>query len=390
MFSGLAQCSLKRATQVRSLHALTKTKTTSINLARPDNDHKSLVVITTPSLLNQLIPQIQSYITKDGQLKDMNTVVVACVDTIAQSRFAYSQLWTKSDIKITNFETNEDRDSRMTKKKDPLSADPVRFDKSWKHWLDETLFSINFTNWNLETNVRLGSSVFQNDQMNTSFFITRSTEGGINQKNLHNMSSISIDVNLDDIPHQEPEIEYTNRLTEIPMVENPEESDPVYTITDFEGNLLKSINDRGASDYLINNSLVMGEKKDLYFKLYTDEDVKESKPWKQQFYKLLVGANGWGEKQAFMAIDPCVGLAGHRHVKMYQYDPVKPPCNISTADDVKVVVETSELEDGFIQPPTQGTEEVSISGVFAMGSELGFQVDGVWHKANGDIIQVTR
>lgn len=373
----------------RTLYTKTTIDATRVNLAQPDPDHKSLILLTTPPQLNNIVNNI---IDKQSTNPNLSQILVVCVDSIADSRNGYSELWLKTRFDITNRETIEERNERIKKKVEPLSVDPIKFDKSWKDTKEETLFSINFANLGIQSKIRLANTLFENGENSTCFYV------GNEPFDWFNLAGVTVDVTLDNCSAIK-NIEYANRLTEIPLVETPEDADgevddELYTITDFEGNLIKSINNQSASGYLIDNSKVMSSKKDLYFKLYDDETQDVTRPWLDEYYKLIVGGLGWGEKQAFLAVDPIVGTAGYRDVKLYFYDKetlIHDVDSPAAKDHHKLVFECSELEKGYEeynQTSTEAQHTLVKPGVFAMGCEQGFELDGIWHRSNGEFVEI--
>lgn len=364
----------------RTLFTKTTINPKSIQLNQPNAAHDSLILLTTPPQLNNVV---NALVDENSIANKLKQKLVVCVDSIANSRNGYSELWLNSPFSITKHETIEERNERIKKKIDPLSVDPIKFDKAWKDTKDETMFEVNFTNLKMKTKIRLANTLFENGENSTCFFV------GNEKFDWYNLANITIDVNLDNISNIK-NIEYCNRLTEIPLVEN--ETD-LYTITDFEGNLIKSINNQSASGYLIDNSLVMDSKKDLYFKLYEDENHDLTRPWGHEYYKLIVGGLGWGEKQAFLAVDPIVGTTGYKDVKLYFYDKGTKQYSITSPQhsaNNKLIFECSELEDGYEEysKPDDKTCTSEYEGVFAMGCENGFELDGIWHRSNGEFVDV--
>lgn len=345
----------------RCLSTFTTINPKSISFHQPES-HNSLVLLTTPSQLSKVIATI----SKEKSKKDtrLNQILVACVDTICGSRNAVSELWTKK-LSIHNHETIGDRNERLKPKKEALSVNPVKLDKTWKNNTMHTLLDFKIGNFNPK--LRLANTLFCNGEESTCFYV------GNTKIDWFNLSSIKFTV---DEEVNVSEKSYKNRLTEIPF--DLDQPNVEYQITSYEGNLIKSINDKSASGYLINNAKVMDSKKDMYFKLYDGET--QTKPWNQEVYKLVVGGLGWGEKQAFLAVDPDAlnGDLGHRNVKLYYFDHSTEKPEIP---DAGIVVECSEIEEGFsdLDGPT-----AELPHVFGMGSEEGFELNGVWHRANGE------
>lgn len=189
----------------RTLYTKTTIDATRVNLAQPDPDHKSLILLTTPPQLNNVVNNI---IDKQSTNPNLSQILVVCVDSIADSRNGYSELWLKTRFDITNRETIEERNERIKKKVEPLSVDPIKFDKSWKDTKEETLFSINFANLGIQSKIRLANTLFENGENSTCFYV------GNEPFDWFNLAGVTVDVTLDNCSAIK-NIEYANRLTEI-------------------------------------------------------------------------------------------------------------------------------------------------------------------------------
>lgn len=370
----------------RGLYTKTTLHPNEINFSQPnDNHHKSLILLTTPTRLNDVVNKVIE-ISK-GEKNSINQILVACVDTILNSRDGYSEMWLRDNFKIDKYETIEQMNQRTKKKIDPLSVDPIKFDKSWKDKKNETLFEINFHNKKIiNSKIRLSNTLFNNGENCTCFYI------GNEDLDWYNLSSVSISINDEIVENGE---KYSNRLTEIPMVEDNVDENEIFQITDFEGNLIKSINNQSASGFLINNSIVMESKKDLYFKLYDDGEKSFQNPSDEKYYKLIVGGLGWGEKQAFLAIDPIVGSTGYKNVKLYYYDSKTIKQDIGSPENEdgnnlnKIVFECSEIQQGYSDIDGTDTKKAIVKEhIFGMGCEDGFELNNVWHRSNGETIEL--
>lgn len=340
----------------------------SIILNYPPNPHKSLVLVTTPSQLNKVIEKsVDDF--KNSQMRPINQIIVACIDSILGSRDAYSELYLDSEITVNSIKEFKDE----KKVRDPLSVDPIKFDKNWNDQTTRTSLSLNINNTQ-SISLKLANSLFSNGEHSTCFYI------GNSEYDWMNLSELDVSI---EIPTEGEKIEYHNRLTEIPLVQGV---DSEYTVTSYEGNLIKSIDDKSPSQYLIDNPIVMGSKKDLYFKLYKTGQRVE--PWNEQYYKLIVGGLGWGEKQAFLGVDPIVGEIGHRNIKMYEFDKKIPSLDPEHVSGI--VIECPEIENGYVDYSADNGDRdtVEINGGFAFGCEDGFVLNGVSHKSQGEVINL--
>lgn len=342
-----------------------------INLNYPTTPHKSLILMTTPSQLNKVIEKsIDDF--KNSQMRPINQIIVACIDSILGSRDAYSELYLDSEIIINSIKEFKNEN----KVRDPLSVDPIKFDKNWNDKSKITSLMFNINDNNQRINLRLANSLFSNGEHSTCFYI------GDSEFDWLNLSELQVSLKINNMEKQVG-ISYHNRLKEIPFVQGVNSE---YKVTSFEGNLIKSINDKSPSQYLIDNPMIMGSKKDLYFKLYDNNNSQIIQPWNQEYYKLIVGGLGWGEKQAFLGVDPIVGEIGNRFIKMYEFDNTIPALDPNQASGI--VIECPEIESGYVDysMENEGKPPVEINSVFAFGCEDGFELNGVSHKSQGEVI----
>ncbi|CAI8495556.1 unnamed protein product [Pichia kudriavzevii] len=355
---------------IRYLSTTTTLNPTSIRFHRPDNHHKSLILLTTPSQLNQIVTKLS-----ESTQPKVESLLVASVDSITGSRNAFTELWLETPFKIKELELVEDMEKRLSKKYNPLSADPIKMQgRNWKDTTEETILGLSIPQWNVTFHTRLANTIFTNSQQSTCFI----ANGG--ELDYLNLSQVRIDIDTDQ-EHGSGNITYHNRLTEIPMVCGIEDT---YKITDFKGNLIKSINHKSASGYLTENPKVMDSKKDLFFKLYSEGDNVDS--WMEEYYRLVVGGLGWGEKQAFIALDTVVGEPGLRNVRLFYHDEQKPKFQLQSPDNKdSMVFECTELEEGY-QDFTKDNDEKVLPRVFGVGSNHGFNLNGVWHRSNGETV----
>lgn len=343
----------------------------------PTSFHQSLILVTTPSQLNKIISKsIDDF--QNPQMKPISNIIVACCDSILGSRNAYSELYLDDKFIINNLKELKDDEPKL--QRDPLSVDPIRLDKNWSDKSVNTNFKINMINGD-SMGIKLANTLFANGQHSVCFYIG---DGG-SKYDWVNLEQLDITIN-DDIKS----VDYRNRLGEIPLV--PAKPDDEYTVTDFEGNLIKSINHNSPSQYLIDNPLVMGSKKDLYFKLY-DKNQTSVPPYMEEYYKLIVGGLGWGEKQAFLGVDPVVGRVGYRDIKLFEFKKTIQPINpLTLHNSNSIILECAPVEDGFQEHHSDvasgSSVPLEIEGVFSMGCEQGVDLNGVTHRSQGETLKL--
>ncbi|ODV86711.1 hypothetical protein CANARDRAFT_174772 [[Candida] arabinofermentans NRRL YB-2248] len=351
-----------------------------------NNNHefKSLFVISTPKQVNNSIESI----LKLNKLQPKLQIIFICLDSIIGSRNAISELWLNERIIIKSFEksTNDiNSSSKSTTKKESYDLSPSRMDKRWNDLnTNEQKIDIEFEN-DVNVSFSLSNTLFVNGLINTCFIYEYDDKFLNNDINFENLSNISIkipELKLDTID----KISYFNKLKKLNMSEEP---DMEFKITSFEGNLIKTINDKPASQYLIENKEIQKSKKDLFFKL-SQKDNESS------YFKIIAGGLGWGEKAGYIAIDPIVtklNLNKETKVELYQHDEMKVYDyekeiygSESDSDKKGVLFECTELETGYDNKVEEEEEERSVEGMVGMGSERGFKLNKKWQKSNGENI----
>lgn len=349
-------------TFVRGLSMRTTLSPASVAFHYPDAPHAGLVVLTTPSQLTRVVAKaIDDF--QDPRLRPIPHVLVACVDSMLGSRDGYSELYLDAPLQMRSMAEIK----HQPKERDPLSVDPVRMDKNWAHRVSKLTLNINDSH---TIGLPLANTLFANGEHSTCFYV------GGSEMDWINLSEATADIQVSGL---EGHINYTNRLREIPLVQGVTDS---YKVTSYEGNLIKSINGNSPSQYLIDNPEVMGTKRDLYFELYHQGITPPA--WDKEYYKLIVGGLGWGEKQAFLGVDPIVGDVGYRNVRLYEFDrriPSPPP-----KGSRGIVLECPQSEEGYRahEAVEEPENSVVVLDAFAMGADRGFELDGRAHGAQGE------
>ncbi|QPG75338.1 hypothetical protein FOA43_002691 [Brettanomyces nanus] len=347
--------------------------------------HLSVLLLTTPSQLSNSIEHA-SVIVKSTS----TTAVVACIDTILGHRNAVSQLWFRNPIQISSYlPLPEDIDNNRGLKSSFSDAAPVQLDKNWKDTSKSTQLLIGFGSHSIQVN--LANTLFSNGEQSTCFFIQPNNHPG----NWINLAEISIQLPMDEHADEDYSITNLNKLKELAFEDTNNPTASLYQISSYTSNMIETINDRPAADYLINNRKIQKTKKELYLQLINQTQPEKARPFSSlkrspnnDMYQLVVGGLGWGEKQGMIVLDPAVGEVGHRYCRLYQYDPSKSIQQVkSTEGQVKLRVQCSEPESGYHDYDQQDSP-VPIDGVAGLGSESGFLMDGVWHKCRGEVNEV--
>jgi len=363
------------------------------HLKSPKNGN-SLVLITTPSQLQQTIKNVYDLI----ETRNANdfTIVTACVDTVAGKRNAVSELWFNKPITIENYKLAPDNsDAQNSGVKSSFSAvAPVRLDKNWK---DETAnSSLNIEIPHLPgvgsshfLSMSLANTLFTTGEYYTSFFY----QGDGHPANLENSSSISIRLPPLDTDHMK--VRAFHQLTELDMGNKSADKDGCFQVTDFTSNMIEKINGESAARYLIENTEMQKSKQDVFMELIDPQDIRNAKPFSStshmdQFYRIVVGGLGWGEKQEMIVLDPIVGNVGYRYCRLFQHDPnIKRPNIQSETKTTTLTFDCSEPEPGFRDYGYTDDPEIVLENVAGLGNEKGFSFDGVWHTDKGSMLTVT-
>ncbi|GME71529.1 unnamed protein product [Ambrosiozyma monospora] len=383
----------------------------TLKLTQPPN-HQALLLLTTPHLLNSTIDTFVNLTSKESpEQHSIQKAAVICVDSILQCKNAVSEVWldVPDQLRIMDYVVKDDEVKNEPKPR-TSEADPIKLDKNWKDGLTDTQLSLNlFSEGNIEDKLvnlklNLGRSLFVNGLESTCFTYHNPTipEFTTESKlNFVNLQKLTIGLRL---PSATPvkfgeksliQSKYTNQFIKLPFEPN---EDDVYVVDSHVGNLIKRINFKPASGYLIENPN-LNDSKDhsIWVKLSKyDPDtatVKMDKPT-DEYYRVIVGGSGWdAEKMAMLGIDPIVGdgLDYKKQIKLYEVSKEKNVLSLDDTVDVskkaKFVVECSEADESFSQFDDKLSEKV-IDGVVGFGSENGFQYDEVWHKAPNELVEV--
>ncbi|VEU23484.1 DEKNAAC104566 [Brettanomyces naardenensis] len=358
--------------------------TNGFKLIQPVN-HESIVLLTTPSQLNRSIEMMA-----DLQQKNKNlTAVLACVDTMLGSRNGIAELWFKLAIQIVDYKALPDTGDENEGEKSSFSdASPIKLDKNWKDTAKDTSLTIHL---NERNNIRLNlaNTLFSNGESSTCFFV----QPNDHPSNWCNLQNLSIEL-PDEVDPNYEEFECFNRLRELEFEEGQTEND-LYQVTGYTSNMIESINDQPAATYLINNKEIQKSKRDLFIQLVDQNTTSRpfSTPsFNDKYYKITVGGLGWGEKQGMIVLDPIVGDVGYKLCRLFQYDPSLPESPPVPPEDgfFKIVAECSIPEHGFQEYHKNETGlQQTVTGLVGLGSERGFQLNGVWHKSYGETLQLS-
>lgn len=368
---------------------------TTINPSRkfrlgPSQNEHSLILLTTPSQLQQTIENVYNIIEtrNTSNLK----IVTACVDTVVGRRNAISELWFDQPITIENYELAPDNSNEsIGSVKSSFSAvAPTQLDKNWK---DKSVNS----NLNIEIacssgshllNMPLANTLFTNGEYYTSFFY----DDDHHAPNLENCSRLSIKLPL--LKTDRIKLQAFHQLKELDLGANLSDNDGCFQVTDFTSNMIKKINGRPAADYLIANKEIQNSRRDVFMELIDPLDLKDAKPFSRtnytnQFYKIVVGGLGWGEKQGMIVLDPIVGNIGHRYCRLFQYDPsIKRPRIASEHQSKILTLDCSQPEVGFRNYADSNDAELILENVAGLGNEKGFMLNDIWHTDKGSMLSI--
>lgn len=258
---------------------------TTINPSRkfrlvPPQNENSLILLTTPSQLQQTIENVYNII-ETGNRNNLK-IVTACVDTVVGRRNAISELWFDKPITIENYELAPDNSNEsIGRVKSSFSAvAPTQLDKNWK---DKSVNS----NLNIEIacssgshllNMPLANTLFTNGEYYTSFFY----DDDHHAANLENCSRLSIKLPL--LKTDRMKLQAFHQLKELDLGTNLSDNNGCFQVTDFTSNMIKKINGRPAADYLIANKEIQNSRRDVFMELIDPLNLKDAKPFSSTNY----------------------------------------------------------------------------------------------------------
>ncbi|CUM46317.1 uncharacterized protein AC631_02460 [Debaryomyces fabryi] len=356
----------------------TKTSINPVNfrLSPPTNfEAKSLLLLSTPSLLTQLIEEsIHLYQSNGIQ------VIAAGIDCVVPNsqRHGVSEMWLDEYIKINNSVKLEDRDDENSQIRERDGIHVVQASKNWK--TIDSNFSINI-HPDSKVDLKLANTIFSNSNLVTLFYFQPSH---LNGQSNSGQTLCDLDVTLpSNLFKKSPKIESEDKWT--PLYDS--NSEPLI-ITSCTGNLVKLINKKSAAGFLEQNDRLMsiGSKDtQVFVKLYKkDLDVG-------QRFKVIAGGGEWGTKANILAISPEAKVDSGDRIEFFM---LTPEDRFTTAAEMnneslsnKLTFECSYEERSYLLDNMD--DSIIMENVFGCGSENGFIYNNVQHLSTGERISIS-
>lgn len=316
----------------------------SFKLSPPTQFHpQSLLVFSTPTNLQKVIEQ-----TIKVHEEHKIPIVVAGIDSIINSnRDGVSELWLDEPIKINNSKVLKDEPGQSAK-------------VNWKNV--ESSFGIRFANDNT-VKLNLANTIFHTNNMVTMYYLNGQDNSGQTLSEL----SVSVPLSTEVVSSTDKWIKLTDQLT----------------ITDYKGNLLKSINNTSAASFLETNEQLMAiasKETEVYCKIYPDG---ASTPLK---YKIIAGGGGWGVKANIIALSPEAKISKGDLIEFYMLTPQDKLTKEDTPLEQLVGKFTLESTYEELNYHNDTAAEKALDNTFACGSEQGFSYNGVKYASNGETL----
>lgn len=317
---------------------------------------KAAIFLATPQNLSKTI-ETAIMLFQSMQMQ----VVVAGVDRMAPNLVStgVSQLWFDESLQISKPTLL----SAISETPEPRESDgihPVGAKVPWKHVEGSLLLGLG----SHTVRMALANTAFATNTFTTLFYFQKDA------KTPHMGQTLaSLHLQVPAMELAPPQV--LDRWTQL--------TSETLTVTKCKGNLVLSINNMPASQFLENNEKLMSlASKDtkVYVKVFRDETCRR--------YEVIAGGGGWGTKADLLAVSPEAVLARGDRLEFYMVTP----------DDRFKLLEESALSSQvrFECAPESTTFEtanpdpVVIDNFFGAASEQGFQVDGVNHKSAGEAV----
>ncbi|OWB76735.1 hypothetical protein B5S32_g890 [[Candida] boidinii] len=372
---------------------------------------KSLMVLCTPSQLNNVIGELSNLNKSNKELK----ILTACVDSINQNSDAISEVWFDKyfDINPKSIILLEDRDDLNTPPRESDGVVPVRASKQWKTIESELKIKLSDK---YEIKLSLANTVFINSELTTMFYLLSEKQNNIKLlENIQGHNLCELEVNLPiEFQNDDNKIKYFDGLKKINLIDKDNE-DGLF-ITSFKGNLIKSINDKPASSFLENSEELMSSKASrVFFQLTSTNNNKSASEninsnnnnnksiqdmHMKEKYEVIAGGGGWSIKGSYLALDPNCKDRLRLGSKVECFiEPKEQIADIINSNENNHIDETNEklisiecsksLENLNYQDhngSNNNSEEIIRDGFLSFGSEKGFTFNGIGHTSHGETI----
>ncbi|CUM51360.1 unnamed protein product [Debaryomyces tyrocola] len=336
---------------------------------------KSLLLLSTPSLLTQVIEE-SIHLYQDNGIQ----VIAAGIDCMVPNsrRHGVSEMWLDKYIEINDSVRLEERDDINNQPKERDGVHVVKANKNWKNI--DSKFSINIRP-DSKIDLKLANTIFSTTNLVTLFYFQPSHLG---EQSNSGQTLCDLRVTLPaDLFKESPKIESKDKWT--PLRDSNSES---LVITSCTGNLVKLINKKSAAGFLEQNDRLMniGSKDtQVFVKIY-----KKGLEIAQRF-KVIAGGGEWGTKANILAISPEAKLDVGDRIEFFMLTPEDRFSTTTKLDDAslsnKLTFECSYEESSYGLNDNDDT--IVMENVFGCGSENGFMYNNIQHVSAGEGISIS-
>lgn len=336
---------------------------------------KSLLLLSTPSLLTQLIEE-SIHLYQDNGIQ----VIAAGIDCMIPNshRHGVSEMWLDKYIEINDSVKLEERDDINNQPKERDGVHVVKANKNWKNI--DSKFSINI-HPDSKIDLKLANTIFSTTNLVTLFYFQPSHLG---EQSNSGQTLCDLRVTLPaDLFKESPKIESKDKWTQL----HDSNSEPLI-ITSCTGNLVKLINKKSAAGFLEQNDRLMsiGSKDtQVFVKIY-----KKGLNIAQRF-KVIAGGGEWGTKANILAISPEAELDVGDRIEFFMLTPEDRFSTTAKFDDAslshKLTFECSYEERSY--GLNNNDDTVVMENVFGCGSENGFMYNNIQHVSAGESISIS-
>ncbi|RLV95119.1 hypothetical protein JA1_001116 [Spathaspora sp. JA1] len=334
----------------------------------------SVLVLSTPSNLPQIIQNaIDLYQQHNLQ------IVVGGIDSVVpnSSRNGVSELWSEKPLTIKRSILLESRDDLN---KPPKESDGIHIVTAKKNWKNiESKLCINF-NESINADLKLANTVFSTGSILTLFYFQPTNLVDSPGNSGQHLCELEVALPQGDISEQ---CQITLKDNWTPLYEGGR----AFTITNCVGNLLKTIDDKPASEFLEKNDSLMsiGSKEtQVYVKLTNPNSAVTER------FKVIAGGGGWGAKANIIALSPEAKPTVGSKIEFFMITPSdRYAKKYEDIDNYKnsITLQTTYEEQTYVED-TQEQEQTVIENAFGCGSESGFTLNGVVHNSPGEMVQI--
>lgn len=341
-----------------------------IRLDPPKNiNPKSVLLLSTPSLL-PLVIQESIRLFEQDKLQ----VCVAGVDAMVPNsmRNGLSEIWMDEYMEIN--ESLQLDDEKDDLEKDPKESDGINIVSARKNWkIVDSNLKITFNSSHV-VDINLANTAFSTDHLVTLFYFLPLETSDKNMGTT--LSSLSLTLPKG-IVSDNTEIFQQDNWT--PLATSEE-----LRVTDSIGNLLKSINNQPASNYLQNNKELMdiaSKDTQVFVKVYNEESVLTRK------YEVIAGGGSWGTKASILALSPEAKVKKGEKIEFYMLTPTDrftQKLSLLQKYDGNNTISFESCYEPRSYQSNVAEEEIVMCNVFGCGSDKGFMYNKINYCSAGE------